>query len=105
MKHTFWHNTGFCRFRKEQRRCLSRGNNFLQQLRRSGVSQVCGEKVAAARTEKLDTHTEDDYYTPARVMTTKVPSSRPCINLVRPNISTVQVIKKFLKKGGKGLIP
>ena len=32
---------------------------FLQQLRRSGVSQVCGEKVAAARTE----NTQDDCYT------------------------------------------
>ena len=56
LKSTFRHTTGFCCFWEEER-CLSRGNNFLQQLRRSGVSRVCGEKVAAARTEKLDTHT------------------------------------------------
>ena len=39
----------------------------LQKLRRSGVSRVCREKVAAARTEKLGTH---PHYSPtaARVM-------------------------------------
>ena len=58
-------HAGFCLFREEERRGLSRGDNFLQELRRSGVSLVRGEKVAAARTEKLDTHThtQDDYYT------------------------------------------
>ena len=56
LKRTFWHTTGFCRFRQGERRRLSIGDNFLQQLRRSGVSRVCGEKVAAARTEKLGTH-------------------------------------------------
>ena len=57
LKRTFRHTTGFCRFREGERRRLSIGDNFLQQLRRSGVSRVCGEKVAAARTEKLGTHT------------------------------------------------
>ena len=56
LKRTFRHTTGFCRFREGERRRLSIGDNFLQQLRRSGVSRVCGEKVAAARTEKLGTH-------------------------------------------------
>ena len=56
LKRTFRHTTGFCRFREEERRRLSRADNFLQQLRRSGVSRVRGEKVAAARTEKLCTH-------------------------------------------------
>ena len=37
--------------KKKEDIILLRGNNFLQQLRRSGVSQVCGEKVAAARTD------------------------------------------------------
>ena len=91
-KRTFQHTTGFFLFREEERRRLSRGDNFLQQARRSGVSRVCGEKVAAARTEKLGTHshthtlthTQDDCYTLAanayaRVMTTKVLSSRPRI--------------------------
>ena len=55
LKRTFRHTTGFCRFREEERRRLSRVDNFLQQLR-SGVSRVRGEKVAAARTEKLGTH-------------------------------------------------
>ena len=55
-KRTFQHTTGFCRFREEERRRLSKGDNFLQQPKRSGVSRVCGEKVAAARTEKLGTH-------------------------------------------------
>ena len=56
LKRTFRHTTGFCRFREGERRRLSRAENFLQQLRRSGVSRVRGEKVAAARTEKLCTH-------------------------------------------------
>ena len=56
LKRTFRHTTGFCRFREGERRRLSIGDNFLQQLRRSGVSRVCGEKVAAVRTEKLGTH-------------------------------------------------
>ena len=56
-KRTFQHTTGFCRFREEERRRLLRGDNFLQRPKRSGVSRVCGEKVAAARTEKLGTHT------------------------------------------------
>ena len=56
-KHTFRLTTGFCHFREGEKRRLSIGDNFLQQLRRSGVSRVCGEKVAAARTEKLCTHT------------------------------------------------
>ena len=99
-KRTFQHTTGFFLFREEERRRLSRGDNFLQQARRSGVSRVCGEKVAAARTEKLGTHshthtlthTQDDCYTLAanayaRVMTTKVLSSRPRINAARPIIS------------------
>ena len=55
-KRTFLLTTGFCRFREGERRRLSIGDNFLQQLRRSGVSRVCGEKVAAVRTEKLGTH-------------------------------------------------
>ena len=71
LKRTFRHTTGFCRFGEEERRHLSREDNFLQQLRRSGVSRVCREKVAAARTEKLGTHTltvshthtQDDCYT------------------------------------------
>ena len=56
LKHTFQHTPGFCCFREEERRRLSIGDNFLQQLRRSGVSRVFEEKVAAARTEKLGTH-------------------------------------------------
>ena len=56
LKRTFRHTTGFFRFREGERRRLSRADNFLQQLRRSGVSRVRGEKVAAARTEKLCTH-------------------------------------------------
>ena len=56
LKRTFRHTTGFCRFREGERRRLSIGDKFLQQLRRSGVSRVRGEKVAAARTEKLCTH-------------------------------------------------
>ena len=81
-KRTFQHTTGFFLFREEERRRLSRGDNFLQQARRSEVSRVCGEKVAVARTEKLGTHshthtlthTQDDCYTLAanayeRVMT------------------------------------
>ena len=61
----------FCNFREERRRLLI-GDNFLQQAT-SGVSRICREKVAAARTEKLGTHThslthththkKDDYYT------------------------------------------
>ena len=64
------------RFREEEKSRLSRGNNFLQQLRRSGVSRVRGEKVAAARTENIHTltHKDDCYHTLAanayaRVMT------------------------------------
>ena len=53
LKCTFRHTTGFCRFREEKRR-QSRGDNFLQQLKRSEVSRIC---IAAARTEKLGTHT------------------------------------------------
>ena len=96
LKRTFRHTTGFFRFREGERRHLSIGDNFLQQLRRSGVSRVCGEKVAAVRTEKLGTHTHTlthslthshtgrllyPRYSPAaaRVMTTKVLSSRPHI--------------------------
>ena len=56
-KRTFLLPTGFCLFREGEGRRLSIGDNFLQQLRRSGVSRVGGEKVAAARTEKLGTHT------------------------------------------------
>ena len=56
LKRTFRHTTGFCHFGEEGRRHFSREDNFLQQLLRSGVSQVCGEKVAAARREKLGTH-------------------------------------------------
>ena len=56
LKRTFRLTTGFYRFREGERRRLSIGDNFLQQLRRSGVSRVCGEKVVAARTEKLCTH-------------------------------------------------
>ena len=40
LKRTFRHTTGFCRFREGERRRLSIGDNFLQQLR-SGVSRVC----------------------------------------------------------------
>ena len=95
LKRTFRHTTGFCRFREEERRRLSRADNFLQQLRRSGVSRVRGEKVAAARTEKLCTHSLTHSHTgrllypryspaAARVMTTKVLSPRPRINATRP---------------------
>ena len=65
LKRTFRHTTGFCHFREGERRRLSIGDNFLQQLRRSGVSRVRGEKVAAARTENIHTltHTQDDCYT------------------------------------------
>ena len=70
-KRTFQHTTGFCRFREGERRCISIGDNFLQQLRRSGVSRVCGEKVAAARTEKLCTHTHTQ-------RTTAIPSLLAC---------------------------
>ena len=63
LKRTFRHTTGFCRFREGERRRLSIGDNFLQQLRRSGVSRVCGEKVAAVRTEKLGTHTHTHSHT------------------------------------------
>ena len=69
LKRTFQHTTGFCRFGEEERRRLSIGYNFLQQLRRSGVSRVRGEKVAAARTEKLGTHTH---------RTTAIPSLLAC---------------------------
>ena len=70
-KRTFQHTTGFCCFREEERRRLSRGDNFLQQPKWSGVSRACREKVAAARTERLGTHTlthtlthtQDDCYT------------------------------------------
>ena len=98
LKRTFRNTTGFCRFREGERRRLSIGDNFLQQLRRSGVSRVCGEKVAAVRTEKLGTHSHTHSHThtlthshtgrllypryspaAARVMTTKVLSSRPRI--------------------------
>ena len=94
-KRTFRLTTSFCRFREGERRRLSIGDNFLQQLRKSGVSRVCGEKVAAARTEKLGTHSHTHTHTgrllypryspaAARVMTTKVLSSRPRINAARP---------------------
>ena len=63
LKRTFRHTTGFCRFREGERRRLSIGDNFLQQLRRSGVSRVCGEKVAAVRTEKLGTHSHTHSHT------------------------------------------
>ena len=71
LKRTFRHTTGFCRFREEERRRLSRADNFLQQLRRSGVSRVRGEKVAAARTEKLCTHSLTHTHTHR---TTAIPS-------------------------------
>ena len=70
-KRTFQHTTGFCRFREEERRRLSKGDNFLQQPKRSGVSRVCGEKVAAARTEKLGTHSHTHTLTHR---TTAIPS-------------------------------
>ena len=86
LKRTFRHTTGFCYFREGERRRLSRADNFLQQLRRSGVSRVRGEKVAAARTEKLCTHSHTGRllyprYSPAaaRVMkSTKCGPSRSC---------------------------
>ena len=100
LKRTFRLTTGFCRFREGARRRLSIGDNFLKQLQRSGVSRVCGEKVAAARTEKLGTHTLTHTlththtgrllyprYSPAaaRVMTTKMLSSRPRIKCGETN--------------------
>ena len=75
LKRTFRHTTGFCRFREEERRRLSRADNFLQQLRRSGVSRVRGEKVAAARTEKLCTHSHTHSLTHR---TTAIPSLLAC---------------------------
>ena len=69
LKRTFWHTTGFCRYQEEERRRLSIGDNFLQQLRRSGVSRVCREKLAAARTEKLGTHSHTHTH-----RTTAIPS-------------------------------
>ena len=44
---------------------MYRGDNFCQLAKRSEISQVCREKVhvAAARKEKLDTHTQDNYRT------------------------------------------
>ena len=72
----------------------------MQQLRRSGVSRVHGEKVAASWTEKLGTHSHTHTlthshtgrllyprYSPAaaRVMTTKVLSSRPRIKCGETN--------------------
>ena len=93
--------TGFFRFGEGERRRLLKGDNFLQQLRRSGVSRVCREKVAAARTEKLCTctHTHTGRllyprYSPAaaRVMTTKVHSShRPHSSAARPIMSSVRL--------------
>ena len=77
LKRTFRHTTGFCRFREEERRRLSRADNFLQQLRRSGVSRVRGEKVAAARTEKLCTHSLTHTHTLTHSLThrtTAIPS-------------------------------
>ena len=44
LKRTFPLTTGFCHFREGERRCLSIGDNFLQQLRRPGVSPVCKEQ-------------------------------------------------------------
>ena len=97
LKRTFRHTTGFCRFREEERRRLSRADNFLQQLRRSGVSRVRGEKVAAARTEKLCTHSLTHRTTAipslanayARVMTTGVTRMRisadPCGTIRKRN--------------------
>ena len=75
LKRTFQHTTGFCRFREGERRRLSIGDNFLQQLRRSGVSRVRGEKVAAARTEKLGTHSHTHSLTHR---TTAIPSLLAC---------------------------
>ena len=109
-KRTFPLTTGFCRFREGERRLLSIGDNFLQQLRRPGVSRVRGEKVAAARTEKLGTHTLTHSlththtgrllyprYSPAaaRVMTTKVLSSRPRIKCGETNKSAAMLDIKF----------
>ena len=98
LKCTFQHTTGFCSFGEEEKRRLLRGDNSLHQLRRSGVSRVCGEKVAAARTEKLSTHTLTHTHTGwllypryspvvARVMTNKVHSSRrPHSSVARPTM-------------------
>ena len=73
----------------------------MQQLRRPGVSRVCGEKVSAATTEKLGTHSHTHThghtsthiytlyprYSPmvARVMTTKVLRSRSHIKCSETN--------------------
>ena len=81
LKRTFRHTTGFCRFREGERRRLSIGNNFLQQLRRSGVFRVCGEKVAAVRTEKLGTHSHTHTHTHTHTLThrtTAIPSLLAC---------------------------
>ena len=79
LKRTFRHTTGFCRFREGERRRLSIGDNFLQQLKRSGVSRVCGEKVAAARTEKLGTHSHTHSLTHSLThRTTAIPSLLAC---------------------------
>ena len=52
----------------------------MQQLRRSGVSRVRGEKVAAARTENIltHTHTQDDCYTLAANAYARVMKSTKC---------------------------
>ena len=46
----------FSSLEKQKEDVYREETTFLQQARRSGVSRVCGEKVAAARTEKLGTH-------------------------------------------------
>ena len=79
LKRTFRHTTGFCRFREGERRRLSIGDNFLHQLRRSGVSRVCREKVAAVRTEKLGTHSHTHSHTHTLThRTTAIPSLLAC---------------------------
>ena len=90
LKRTFRHTTGFCRFREGERRRLSIGDNFLQQLRMSGVSRVCGEKVAAARTEKLGTHSHTHSLTHSLThRTTAIPSLLACGGEGNDNTSVI----------------
>ena len=80
LKCTLWHATCFCHVQKG-RECLLRGDNFLQQLRRSEVCRACRETVAVAKTERLSTHTEKEQlsyscYSPAALRVIMLPEKR-----------------------------